>query len=210
MNMADRIQYLRKAKGISQEELAEKMGVSRQAVSKWESEQSIPDLDKVILLSEYFDVTTDYILKGIEKPQQPAPVQVKKVNANIFVMVATALNFIGLIVASAIWYEKQVPMAMVIGLIFMALGCMVFGIGLIESAENSRKRAVRYFWSINIWLLAFIPLAFVYNVLFSHMVAPYPLLSNPLIAFPVFWLVYIILCLTVVFIQVKKMHSDMK
>ena len=40
MNMADRIQYLRKAKGISQEELAEKMGVSRQAVSKWESEVS--------------------------------------------------------------------------------------------------------------------------------------------------------------------------
>lgn len=44
MNMADRIQYLRKAKGISQEELAEKVGVSRQAVSKWESEQSMPDL----------------------------------------------------------------------------------------------------------------------------------------------------------------------
>lgn len=40
MNMADRIQYLRKAKGISQEELAEKVGVSRQAVSKWESEVS--------------------------------------------------------------------------------------------------------------------------------------------------------------------------
>ena len=40
MNMSDRIQYLRKTKGISQEELADKVGVSRQAVSKWESEQS--------------------------------------------------------------------------------------------------------------------------------------------------------------------------
>lgn len=46
MNMADRIQYLRKTKGISQEELAGKVGVSRQAVSKWESEQSLPDLEK--------------------------------------------------------------------------------------------------------------------------------------------------------------------
>ena len=62
MNIADRIQNLRKAKGISQEELADKVGVSRQAVSKWESEQSVPDLDKVIIMSEYFDVTTDYCL----------------------------------------------------------------------------------------------------------------------------------------------------
>lgn len=66
MNIADRIQSLRKSKGISQEQLADVVGVSRQAVSKWESEQTIPDLEKVILMSEYFEVTTDYILKGIE------------------------------------------------------------------------------------------------------------------------------------------------
>lgn len=66
MNMADRIQYLRKTKGLSQEELADKIGVSRQAVSKWESEQSTPDIEKIIIMSELFEVTTDYILKGIE------------------------------------------------------------------------------------------------------------------------------------------------
>ena len=66
MNIADRIQSLRKSKGISQEQLADVVGVSRQAVSKWESEQTIPDLEKIVLMSEYFDVTTDYILKGIE------------------------------------------------------------------------------------------------------------------------------------------------
>ena len=54
MNMADRIQYLRKTKGLSQEELADKMGVSRQAVSKWESEQSTPDIEKIIMMSEIF------------------------------------------------------------------------------------------------------------------------------------------------------------
>ena len=61
MNIADRIQYLRKQKGYSQEELADKVGVSRQAVSKWESEQSTPDLEKVIVMSELFEVTTDYM-----------------------------------------------------------------------------------------------------------------------------------------------------
>ena len=59
MNIADRIQQLRKAKGISQEELADRIGVSRQAVSKWESEQSMPDVEKVLLLSDYCEVTTE-------------------------------------------------------------------------------------------------------------------------------------------------------
>lgn len=66
MTVGDRIQSLRKSKGMSQEELADKVGVSRQAVSKWESEQATPDLEKVVIMSELFEVTTDYLLKGIE------------------------------------------------------------------------------------------------------------------------------------------------
>lgn len=54
MNIADRIQDLRKQKGYSQEELADKVGVSRQAVSKWESAQSMPDLEKIIAMSDLF------------------------------------------------------------------------------------------------------------------------------------------------------------
>ena len=63
MILADKIIRLRKKNGWSQEELAEKMNVSRQAVSKWESAQTIPDLGKVLQLSELFGVTTDYLLK---------------------------------------------------------------------------------------------------------------------------------------------------
>ena len=66
MTIADRIQNLRKSKGMSQEELADRIGVSRQAVSKWESEQATPDLEKVVIMSDIFEVTTDYLLKGIE------------------------------------------------------------------------------------------------------------------------------------------------
>ena len=66
MTIADRIQSLRKSKGMSQEELADAVGVSRQAVSKWESEQATPDLEKVVIMSDIFEVTTDYLLKGIE------------------------------------------------------------------------------------------------------------------------------------------------
>ena len=63
MILADKIIRLRKKNGWSQEELAEKMNVSRQAVSKWESVQTIPDLEKILQLSALFGVTTDYLLK---------------------------------------------------------------------------------------------------------------------------------------------------
>lgn len=66
MNVSERIQHLRKSKGISQEELADQVGVSRQAVSKWESGQSTPDIEKIMMMSDLFEVTTDYILKGKE------------------------------------------------------------------------------------------------------------------------------------------------
>ncbi len=63
MILADKIIRLRKKNAWSQEELANKMNVSRQAVSKWESAQTIPDLEKILQLSALFGVTTDYLLK---------------------------------------------------------------------------------------------------------------------------------------------------
>lgn len=63
MILADKITEERKRNGWSQEELAEKLGVSRQAVSKWESAGSVPDLQRVIQLAELFGVSTDYLLR---------------------------------------------------------------------------------------------------------------------------------------------------
>ena len=63
MILADKIIRLRQKNGWSQEELAEKMNVSRQAVSKWEGAQTVPDLEKILCLARLFGVTTDYLLK---------------------------------------------------------------------------------------------------------------------------------------------------
>lgn len=64
MRLGQKIADLRKKENLSQEGLAEKLNVSRQAVSKWESDQSIPDIEKIVNLSELFGVTTDYLLKS--------------------------------------------------------------------------------------------------------------------------------------------------
>jgi transcriptional regulator with XRE-family HTH domain len=89
MNIADRIQYLRKQKGLSQEELADMVGVSRQSVSKWESEQSTPDLDKIIVMSDLFEVTTDYILKGIEPVSTTSKKTIKALYLGFVLVFAT-------------------------------------------------------------------------------------------------------------------------
>lgn len=64
MTFGERIQLLRKQRKMSQEELGEKLEVTRQTISKWELDQSTPDLDYIIAISEFFDVTTDYLIKG--------------------------------------------------------------------------------------------------------------------------------------------------
>ena len=64
MDFSEKLLTLRKAKNLTQEELAEKLNVSRQSVSKWESGQAVPELDKIVAISTVFDVTTDYLLKS--------------------------------------------------------------------------------------------------------------------------------------------------
>lgn len=70
MILADKITELRKKAGWSQEELAAQLGVSRQSVSKWEGAQSVPDMEKILQLSNLFGVSTDYLLKDeITQPE---------------------------------------------------------------------------------------------------------------------------------------------
>ena len=73
MNLAERLQDLRKKAGYSQEQLANLLGISRQAVSKWESSQGKPEIDNIIKLTEIYHVSADYILLGTEPAASPAP-----------------------------------------------------------------------------------------------------------------------------------------
>ena len=205
MNIADRIQLLRKAKGISQEVLADEIGVSRQAVSKWESEQSMPDLEKIILLSDYFETTTDYLLKGVE----PIKESEKKWNALWFTIAGTILNIVGLILAIVIWLEIQRIYTVGIGLTLMLLGTGIFLTGQILDG-NHKIKAKRLFLQINIWILTFIPLSCGFNILdgllggFSGLIAPLPMLGNSFVTFVSFWIFYFALCIVMELVVIRK------
>ena len=207
MAISDRILELRKIKGISQEELAENIGVSRQAVSKWESEQSVPDLEKIILLSNYFNVTTDYLLKGVESNNQAIR---KNNNIHIFNVVATTLTILGLILSTFIWTATQEVGGIIGGLIFIVLGIMVFAIGIYQSDGKEKIIAKSKFWKINVWTITFIPLALIYNILISGMLSPYPLLSsNTYFQFIIFWIIYIGICSIIMCLQIKKEKENL-
>ncbi len=86
MTLGNKLSKLRKENNITQEQLAEKLGVSRQAISKWESDITFPETDKLIYLSELYDCSLDYLLKDNTeepKPAAPQPAQNKGLTINI-------------------------------------------------------------------------------------------------------------------------------
>lgn len=180
MNMAERIQSSRKTKGLSQEELADQVGVSRQAVSKWESGQSMPDLDKLVALSEFFEVTTDYLLKGVEPTAKDDG---NRFASQVLFIGSVALIFIGIFAGTANWYERQS-----LGDVFGSMSAQALGVAgyFIGKALSDAKPS---FWvkRLNILGLAFMPCAMLAGVIFAGIAAPYPVDLRQLAAFLVLY-----------------------
>ena len=72
MTLGQRIQALRKEHDLSQEGLGEKLGVSRQAISRWEMDGAVPEVDKLIAMSKLFQIPLGQLL-GVEEPEPPRP-----------------------------------------------------------------------------------------------------------------------------------------
>lgn len=106
MTLGQRIQELRKNFGLSQEELGERMGVSRQAISKWEGDQAIPELDKLIALSKLFGLTVGQLL-GVEQPA-PAPAVREAPKKEKYLLAGMGALLLVLVVAVAVlWAQVQ-------------------------------------------------------------------------------------------------------
>lgn len=204
MNLADRIQSLRKAKGISQEQLADQIGVSRQAVSKWESEQSTPDLDKIILLSDFFEVTTDYLLKGIE-PVKDNREKSKVLTSKILYIVSTALIFIGLFCAFGGWYAEQTMEVVWGSMIIQAVGVAGYFIARLLSST----KATFYVNWLNLLGIAFMPVSMITGYLATLLswegwISPYPM---GIFHSFLFWVVFLVFSVGSYLLLKKRVHS---
>ena len=98
--LSEKIYKLRKKSGLSQEQLAEKLNVSRQAISKWESGTAVPESEKLITISDYFGVSVDYLLKDDEDNKTNMTADTKEENPK---MIAGIIICIAGIVSMIIW-----------------------------------------------------------------------------------------------------------
>ena len=161
MNIGERIYELRRKNSMSQEDLAEKMNVSRQSISKWESSQSVPEVERIVQLSNIFNVSTDWILKGENSKNKKS--QSNKNNLKSVQTVSTALNYIGFVIGTFILFEKQAVWAVAVPIVFSILSLAIY-FAVYSDSENTdeKKQSLNTLIKLNIfifafWILLFIP-----------------------------------------------------
>lgn len=132
MILSEKIMMLRKQKGWSQEELAEKLGISRQSVSKWESAASIPDLSKVLKMSEIFNVSTDYLLKDEleELPSESAVSEKSTASEDVETVRSVSLAEANASMDAA--RKHALPIALAVFLLICSPICLILLCGLSE------------------------------------------------------------------------------
>lgn len=109
MTIGERLYNLRKEKGLSQEDLANELGVSRQTVSKWETGESSPDFDKIIPLCEFYGITSDELLSGKKDIIVAKEENIKsKYASNIAIAVGLYIFSIVLIILFAGLFEQEI------------------------------------------------------------------------------------------------------
>ena len=172
MTLGEKITHLRKKRGLSQEELAITLNVSRQAVSKWETGEAKPDTDKVVALAEYFEVTTDWLLRDIAPLEthtgtdaHMSPAQARA-GAPLLLCLTLGASACGLFLLFYGRFVSASDIPSVIGLILQICAiAMAMGFGLylkngIDAAQGSGF--IRAFWRVDIWMVALLPLRMLY------------------------------------------------
>ncbi len=138
MTIGERLLKLRKERNLSQEELANVLDVSRQTISKWETDQSTPDFDKIIPLCEYFGITSDELLTGVSNIKEAKETDFKK---NFARNIAISVMFYIFSIISIIMFAAGFSMPIVgvcVFFIFVALGTgLIIYNGIYYSKKSS-------------------------------------------------------------------------
>ena len=125
MNIGEKLYELRKGKNLSQEEVADKLNVTRQTISKWETNQSTPDFDKIKPLCELYEITADELLTGIKKEEQIETTSKQEINNKRAHGIATGVLFYFI---SLVWIMISVPVLFINPILAAAIFMLLCGI----------------------------------------------------------------------------------
>ena len=128
MTIGDRLLKLRRERNLSQEDLANELDVSRQTISKWETNQSIPDFDKIVPLCEYFGITTDELLTGNSNIVEA---KVQDVKSNFARNIAVAvmlyiLSIVAIVLCAAEFNQPIIGVSIFFVLIALGTGLLIY------------------------------------------------------------------------------------
>ena len=178
MKLSDKLVGLRKSAGMSQEELAEKLNVSRQAVSRWEMGTAMPDAVNILQLSKLFHVTTDYLLNEEYESDADLP-QVRAVKADgvhqgmillvTLEVMSLILQFTAAIVLQSTFFSVLSFLPFV-----AAVGGFEYAYQKKADAQNEKTRQLRRrFYEISVWLGLYFPLRLLVQALMNCYPRPY-------------------------------------
>lgn len=178
MKLSDKLVGLRKSAGMSQEELAEKLNVSRQAVSRWEMGTAMPDAVNILQLSKLFHVTTDYLLNEEYESDADLP-QVRAVKADgvhqgMILLVTLEVMSLILQFTAAILLQSTFFTVLSFLPFVAAIGGFEYAYQKKADAQNEKTRQFRRrFYEISVWLGLYFPLRLLVQALMNCYPRPY-------------------------------------
>ncbi len=178
MKLSDKLIGLRKSAGMSQEELAEKLNVSRQAVSRWEMGTAMPDAANILQLSKLFHVTTDYLLNEEYESDADLP-QVRAVKADgvhqgMILLVTLEVMSLILQFTAAVLLQSTFFTVLSFLPFVAAVGGFEYAYQKKADAQNEKTRQFRRrFYEISVWLGLYFPLRLLVQAVMNCYPRPY-------------------------------------
>lgn len=173
MKLADKIVTLRKGSGLSQEELAEKLNVSRQAVSRWETSSAMPDAANILQISKLFGVTTDYLLNDDYKSDNDLPKvkEIKDDNLRQIMFYLVTLEIMVLLIQFMTVFILQNAFFAFLSFIPFAALIGGFEYAYQKKAGEANERTAFFrkrFYKISAWLGLYFPVRLLTAAVYPH------------------------------------------
>lgn len=209
MKLSDKITRLRKANGWSQEDLAEKLNVSRQTISRWEGATAQPDATNILQLSKLFCVTTDYLLNDDYQSDNDLP-KIKQINSDgihqILIFMVTLEVMILIIQFMATIILQNVFFGILSFIPFVAvIGGFEYAYQKKATEANETTRTFRKkFYKISAWLGAYFPIRFAVTILVHFYPRPYSAIVLECVIFTIYLMVVMLITLQIEKINLKE------
>ena len=195
MLLGEKLRKLRIARQLSQEQLADKLQVSRQAISKWELGESMPDTENLILLSKFYGVSIDYLL--LNELNISSELETKRSRSFPIFIFGMGGLIIGLTLSIVLWCTYQSILMVSIGLIIQIISVTVV---LIKQSELS-SQLQRLFLMLSVWMI----FPFICFYIGSLMMNFYPVSRSAMLDFIVEFIFYLVVC-TGITVTLKKVR----